>query len=60
MTKRRRATERPASFKWHANRDAVALLLAAFGYPTIPPEPPQSGSRRVHTASTENDDEEEA
>lgn len=60
MTKRRRATERPASFKWHANRDAVALLLAAFGYPTIPPEPPQSGSRRVHKSIMETDEDEEA
>ena len=42
-----------------ANRDAVALLLAAFGYPTIPPEPPQSGSRRVHKAITETDDDDE-
>lgn len=45
------------------DRDAVALLLTAFGYPTIPPEPPQSGTRRVHRlieGTTEDQDAEEA
>lgn len=41
------------------DREAVALLLTAFGYPAIPPEPPQSGTRRVHKAIEETDDEEE-
>jgi hypothetical protein len=50
--------DRPASFRWQADRDAVRLLLIAFGYPSIPPDPPQSGTRRVHKAFEDNDDEE--
>lgn len=42
-----------------ADRDAVSLLLTAFGYPTIPPEPPVSGTRRIHKAITEQDDDDE-
>ena len=43
-----------------ADRDAVALLLTAFGYPMIPPEPPVSGTRRVHKSIMETDEDEEA
>lgn len=44
---------------WTANRDAVNLLLAALSYPTIPPEPPISGKRRVHRILEDLDDDEE-
>lgn len=54
---RKRTT--PRSPIWIPDRDAVSMLLVAFGYPTIPPEPPQSGTRRVHKAITEQDDDDE-
>ena len=54
---RKRTT--PRSPIWIPDRDAVNRLLTAFGYPTIPPEPPQSGTRRIHKAITEQDDDDE-